>query len=173
MRNQIGNKYALILPSGKTRLNYSPVKKYQLKIILDSDNEFIIYTKFYFLDKYMTNADITQTDVSKISYIAFYKQNSFTLEAQETLLLFEIYELSEGKYLGNINSLLDSSKLAVKINEISCNECDIINHNNFEFSSNFFFSSFISIILDITSLEINLITEISITSSLSIIFLFA
>ena len=129
--NQIGNKYALILPSGKTRLNYSPVKKYQLKIILDSDNEFIIYTKFYFLDKYMTNADITQTDVSKISYIAFYKQNSFTLEAQETLLLFEIYELSEGKYLGNINSLLDSSKVTVKINEISCNECDIINHNNF------------------------------------------
>ena len=86
--------------------------------------------KFYFTDKYMSNVDITQNDATKISYIAFYKQNSFTLEAQETLLLFEIYELSEEKYLANINSL-DSSKVKVEINTVISTECDIINHHNF------------------------------------------
>ena len=79
----------------------------------------------------MTNVDITQTDSSKISYIAFYKQNSFTLEAQETLLLFEIYELSEGKYLGNINTLLDAAKVSININNAVSTNCETINHNNF------------------------------------------
>ena len=128
---QIGNKYSLILPSDKTRYDYSPVKLFELVITLNTNNIFKINVKFYFLDKYMTNADITQTDVSKISYIAFYKQNSFTLEAQETLLLFEIYELSEGKYLGNINTLLDAAKVSININIAVSTNCETINHNNF------------------------------------------
>ena len=128
---QIGNKYDLILPSDKTRYDYTPVKLYDLKITLNTDNIFNIKVKFNFLDKYMTNVDISQTDTSKISYIAFYKQNSFTLEAQETLLLFEIYELSEQKYLGNIPSLLDETKVKVEINNEETTNCDIINHNNF------------------------------------------
>ena len=128
---QIGNKYALILPADKSRYDYTPVKRYELKIILNTDNIFIIKVKFYFLDKFMTNVDISQSDTSKISYIAFYKQNSFTLEAQETLLLFEIYQLSEEKYLGYINSLLDTSKVKLYINSEESQNCDIINHNNF------------------------------------------
>ena len=121
---QIGNKYSLILPSDKTRYDYSPVKLFELVITLNTNNIFKINVKFYFLDKYMTNVDITQTDSSKISYIAFYKQNSFTLEAQETLLLFEIYELSEGKYLGNINTLLDETKVTIKIEEKVSSKCE-------------------------------------------------
>ena len=128
---QIGYKYSLILPQDKTRHNYTPIRTYQLKIILNSISEFIINVKFYFLDKYMTNVDITQNDISKITYIAFFKQNSFILEAQETLLLFEIYELSEGKYLGNIDTLLDASKVTMEINSVLSTQCDIINHNNF------------------------------------------
>ena len=127
---QIGNKYDLILPSDKTRYNYSPVKLYNLKITVNTDTIFNIKVKFYFTDKYMSNVDITQNDATKISYTAFYKQNSFTLEAQETLLLFEIYELSEEKYLANINSL-DSSKVQVEINTVISTKCDIINHHNF------------------------------------------
>ena len=128
---QIGNKYALILPSTKTRYNYTPVKRYELTIILNGESTFTIKVKFYFLDKYMTNVDISQTDTSKISYIAFYKQNSFTLEAQETLLLFEIYQLSDGKYLGNINNILDTTKVKLEINSEQITNCEIINHNNF------------------------------------------
>ena len=128
---QIGNKYALILPDDKTRYDYTPVKRYELEIKLNTENIFKIKVKFYFLDKYMTNVDISQSDSTKISYIAFYKQNSFTLEAQETLLLFEIYQLSEEKYLGNINSLLDTSKVKLYINSEENTNCDIINHNGF------------------------------------------
>ena len=127
---QIGNKYSLILPSDKKRLSYTPVKLYDLKIKLNTDNTFNIKVKFYFMDKYMNNVDISQTDSSKITYIAFYKQNSFTLEAQETLLLFEIYELSERKYLGNINTL-DASKVTVEINNEASTGCEAVNHNNF------------------------------------------
>ena len=128
---QIGNKYSLSLPSTKTRYDYSPVKLYELVITFKTNNIFKINVKFYFLDKYMSNVDITQTDSNKISYIAFYKQNSFTLEAQETLLLFEIYELSEGKYLGNINGLLDQTKVTININNVESTNCETVNHNNF------------------------------------------
>ena len=126
----IGNKYSLILPKGKTRYDYAPVNNYKLKIKLDEISDFEIKVKFYFLDQYMSNVDITQTDTSKISYIAFYKQNSLTIEASDTLLLFEIYELSDNKYLGP-GSTLDVSKVSFYLNEIKVEDSNakIINHN--------------------------------------------
>ena len=95
----IGNKYSLILPEKKARQDYTPINIHILKITFESVT-FTIKVKFYFLDEYKSNTDITQTDSSKISYTAFYRQNSLTIEAAETLLLFDIYELSENKYIG-------------------------------------------------------------------------
>ena len=128
---KVGTKYNIKLPESKTRENYTPIKSYNLKIVLNNASTFIIPIKFFFIDKYMTNADVIQKDTSKISYIAFYKQNSYTLEAGETFLLFEIYELSENKYIGNANTL-DESKVSLEINsEVTTTNIDIINHNNF------------------------------------------
>ena len=47
---QIGNKYSLILPSDKKRYDFSPVKLFELVIILNTNNIFKINVKLYFLD---------------------------------------------------------------------------------------------------------------------------
>ena len=126
----IGNKYVLILPEEKERQNYSPINNHILKIKFESIT-FTIKVKFYFLDEYKSNTDITQTNVGKISYTAFYRQNSLTIEAAETLLLFDIYELSENKYIG-LGSTLNTEKVSLKINEKSSqgNNIEIVNHIN-------------------------------------------
>ena len=127
---QIGNKFVLVLPQTKERQNYSPINTHTLVISFDSST-FTIKVKFYFVDEYKSNTDITQTDTSKISYIAFYRQNSLKIEASETLLLFDIYELSENKYLG-LGSTLNTEKVSLKINDNKIqSDIDIISHKNY------------------------------------------
>ena len=126
----IGNKYSLILPEKKERQDYTPINIHILKITFESVT-FTIKVKFYFLDEYKSNTDITQTDSSKISYTAFYRQNSLTIEAAETLLLFDIYELSENKYIG-LGSTLTEGEVSLKINDNPSqgNNIEIVNHKN-------------------------------------------
>ena len=127
----IGNKFYIILPDGKERLMYSPINTHTLEISLEQAT-FTIKVKFYFIDEYKSNTDITQTDMNSISYIAFYRQNSLTIEAAETLLLFDIYELSDNKYLGLGSTLsTDNVQLNINGNKAETNNMDIVNHNNY------------------------------------------
>ena len=123
----MGNKYSLVLPESKTRNNYSPVENHNLEIKIDSST-FNIKTKFYFLDQYMTNTQINQGS-SKISYYAFYKQNSLIIEAAETLLLFDIYE-QVNKYLG-LGDSLDTSKFSLYINNKKIENPDMVKYANY------------------------------------------
>ena len=127
---QIGNKYSLMLPSEKTRYNYSPVKTYELVIKFHSSYTFTINVKFYFLDQYMTNTEINPDSSSRKTYIAFYKQNSLILEAAETLLLFDIYEQIDTKYLG-LGSSLDINKVSLYLGDQKVESPDMVNHGNY------------------------------------------
>ena len=104
----IGNKYALVLK--KTRDNYSPVNTHTL-LIKKGSVEFNIIVKFYSLDQYRSNTDITYKEKTGLNYIAFYKQNSLTVEASEILYLFEIYEQISGKNHFGPGDTLESSQV--------------------------------------------------------------
>jgi len=128
--SQLANKYVLILPDGKTRENYTPTNTYDLIIKFDSST-FNIKIKFYFLDPYMTNTDTSiASDATIKSYKAFYKQNSFKLEASDTLLLFDVYELIDNTFLGT-GSTLDISKIELYINGETTQSKKIEKHNSF------------------------------------------
>jgi hypothetical protein len=123
---QLGNKYVLILPKEKSRNDYSPLKSYDLEISFDSSS-FTIKTKFYYLDQYITNLDNTKIQGSTIiSHKAFYKQNSLTLEASNTLLLFDIYEQIESGYL-HLGNNLDKNKVSITINGQLSGDIEIVN----------------------------------------------
>ena len=104
----IGNKYAIFLK--KTRDNYSPVNTHTL-IIKKGSAEFNIIVKLYSLDQYRSNTDITYKEKTGLNYIAFYKQNSLTIEASEILNLFEIYEQIRDKNHFGPGDTLESSKV--------------------------------------------------------------
>ena len=130
---QVGNKYAINLPKGKKRYdNYSPINSYLLVITLDNV-KFNIKVKFYFLDQYMSNTQILKNEITKTTYTAFYKQNSLTIEASETLLLFDIYELAESngkQYLG-LGESLDTNKVSLYLNDVVAKSSGIVKYNNF------------------------------------------
>ena len=128
--NQIGNKYVLILPNGKKRENYTPITTYDLEVKFDSAT-FNLKIKFYFLDPYMTNTDTSEASGSrKISYRAFYKQNSFKLEASDTLLLFDVYEQIDNKFLGT-GANLDTTNIQLSINNQQAKTKKIEKHSSF------------------------------------------
>ena len=110
---KIGYKIFLLLPIDKSRENYSPVRNYNLDFIFESKT-FTIPVKFYFLNQIKCNIDIATT-TPKVSYIAFYKQSSLTLKASDKLLLFDIYEMNDNKYLGE-GKTLDIKNVILKIN---------------------------------------------------------
>ena len=126
---ELGNKYALILPNGKTRDNYSPIESYNIVLTVDESINITIPIKFYFIDHFMCNVDTKDNNNDSKSYIAFYKQNSLELKASETLLLFDVYELTSSKYLGNGESL-QAEKIELSINsDTSKNE--IVKYSSF------------------------------------------
>ena len=124
---QIGYKYALVLPEGKTRNNYSPTISHSLTITIGSSS-IPIPVKFYFLDHYMNNINWADTSTPS-KHIGFYRQSSFTLEASDTLLLFDLYELTSDSYLGKGKNLeVNNVKLLINDN---VGNCQIKNHGTF------------------------------------------
>ena len=123
----IGNKYVILLPQGKTRGDYTPINVHTLSITVGSSN-FNINTYFYYLDHFMSNVN-TVSDTTDITYIGFYKQVSLTLKAAETLMLFDIYELRK-TFLGK-GDHLDESKVSLLINSKASTNTDIVKYSTF------------------------------------------
>ena len=124
---RIGNKFVLMLPQGKTRADYTPIGNHNLSITVGGVS-YTISVYFYFLDDFMSNVNIV-SDTQNIEYIAFYKQISFTLEASETLLLFNIFE-KKHKYLGDGESL-QKEKVALLIDGKETINNEIIKYSSF------------------------------------------
>ena len=125
---RIGNKFVLILPEGKTRADYTPIGIHNLLITVGGV-PYSISVNFYFLDHFMSNVNIL-SDTTDIEYIAFYKQISFTLEASETFLLFNIHEKKKQQFLGDGESL-QKEKVSLLINGKETINNEIIKYSSF------------------------------------------
>ena len=111
---KIGYSIALIFKNDELRTIFDITKKIKLTIIISKDTQSSIfenYIKFVSVDNILNNM---YGESTTYSIFALYQQESYTIEASENILLYEVYGLnSETNYL--MKQKLQSSNLKMKI----------------------------------------------------------
>ena len=119
---KVGYSIACYLNQNDSREKYNDVKKSELIINIGGE-EFKIGLKFVSVDNILNNMDKSSQN---FGILALYQQESYTIEATENILLFEVYKINkDNNYL--IKEDFDTSKFNMKIEneELKGKEYDI------------------------------------------------
>ena len=126
---KIGYSIGILLDKAHSRTQFDITQSHILKIFINK-TEFDIAIKFVSLDKILNNM-IGETD--NLGYIALYQQDSYTIEASQNILLFEVYGINQNNNYLVKNDISKTANLEIKINGKKYGNEDVI-FNNKEYS---------------------------------------